>query len=93
MYPAEPNPIVVERMSEGATPPGPNAVEKEEIARFTKLTVEIKEEARDADEIYPAEPNPIVVESISEGETPPGPKAVEKDEIDVLIKFVVEMSD
>ena len=34
MYPIEPRPATVEVMLDNAIPPGPNAVEKEEIAKL-----------------------------------------------------------
>jgi hypothetical protein len=43
-------------------PPGPKAVEKEEILRPIKFVVEIKEDVREADEMYPAVPNPATVD-------------------------------
>ncbi len=72
-------------------PPGPNAVEKEEIDKPIKFVVEISEEVKDKEEIYPAEPSPSTVEVILDNAIPPGPNAVEKEEMDKPIKFVVEI--
>ncbi len=44
-------------------PPGPKAVEKDEILRPIKFVVEIKEDVKDRVEIYPALPNPATVDS------------------------------
>ncbi len=69
MYPAEPNPSTVEVIFTKEIPPGPNAVEKEEIADPMKFVVEINEDAMDAEEMYPMDPNPPTVEysSVNEG--------------------------
>jgi hypothetical protein len=55
-------PPVVDTRFKGETPPGPKAVENEEIARLNAFVVEIREDANERDEIYPAEPKPTVVE-------------------------------
>ena len=51
IYPADPRPSTVEVILDNAIPPGPKAVEKEEIACPTELKEEIKEEVNDAVEI------------------------------------------
>ena len=53
-YPAVPSPITVERIMVISTPPGPNAVEKLEIACPTNVV-----------DAYPAVPKPATVDCIS----------------------------
>ena len=63
-YPADPRPVTVDvRFAVLIPPPGPNAVEKEEKERETKLAVEIKEDVKEALEMYPIDPRPVTVES------------------------------
>ncbi len=65
MYPADPSPVTVEVIFAKliVPPPGPKALEKDEIAAPIKFVVEINEDAKEAEEIYPTEPNPSTVDS------------------------------
>ncbi len=48
IYPADPRPLTVEVRVSIFVPPGPKAVEKEEILRPIKFVVEIKEDVRES---------------------------------------------
>jgi hypothetical protein len=92
-YPDVPRPLTVEVIVSILVPPGPNAVENEEIATAIVFVVEINDEVRDKVETYPADPRPVTVETkfaVVTVPPPTVPKDVEKDEKDCPTKSIVE---
>lgn len=72
-------------------PPGPNAVEKDDIDKPTKFVVEIKDDVKEAVEIYPDEPKPVTVDLRFAMLL--NPNAVLNEEKESDTKFVVEIRE
>ncbi len=58
----DPSPSTVDASVVIFVPPGPNAVEKDEIATPMELFVERSEDVKEAVEMYPADPKPVTVD-------------------------------